>query len=96
MPKRAKTDTVHLRLRVRVGLLDRFRAEALRNKVPLTTEIVNQLEEKTDAKAIIVAQREDRQVLLATIEKQTAQIEKLTAQVERLAAAYMERLEVNQ
>ena len=45
MPRRAKTDTVHLRVRVKRELQDRLAASAKRNRRSANLEIVDRLEE---------------------------------------------------
>jgi hypothetical protein len=52
MPRRAKTDTVHLRVRVHRELLTRLEAIAKRNKRSVTQEIVQRLEDSLTANQI--------------------------------------------
>ena len=54
MPRKAKSDTVQLRVRVRRDLLNRLEASAKRHKRPLNPEIIARLESSLSEEDLMI------------------------------------------
>jgi hypothetical protein len=93
--KRARTQIVNLKLRIRESERVRLAAAAKHNDVSLNSEIGRRIVESLDTAPIVGALRTTIDILNERLGALGELVNELRKENEKLRAAYIERLEVN-